>query len=130
MHKHNKAFIVVEARDKIGGRIKNFAFEAKNDKRENKVYYVEDGANWIHGQYNEPFCDEDGFNCWNEGHPEFINPVWKWQLDHLGLKEHMEGRFTDYDSETAIHEDGSEVNDEINDKCWEMYEEGTDDDDE
>ena len=130
LYKRNKdfKFKVVEARGKIGGRIKNFAFKAKNEDGEDKVYYVEDGANWIHGQYNLPFCNDDGFDCWEEGRPEFINPVWKWQMDHLGRKEHMKGFFTNYNKETAIHEDGSKVDTDISDKCWEMYDEGTDDD--
>ena len=112
----NVDFILVEAQERLGGRIKNFDF---------KGFKVEDGANWIHGQYNKEYCgDEYGPECEKKrGKLKFLNPTWKWQKIHNDTTDYMQGAFTDYESETAIMYNGAKVDEKINDKCWEWVEE-------
>ena len=76
---HNKgiAFIVVEARDRIGGRIWKQDFQS---------YGVEMGANWIHGQHNWDFDPNDANSS-----PKFTNPVWDFKERNEGVLEGDDG---------------------------------------
>ena len=80
-------------------------------------HFVEDGANWIQGQYNEGDCGEDGSDC-DEKTSKFVNPVWKWNRKAEGKTWQMKGNFTDYDDNTIIMENGTAVSQNNSDKYW------------
>jgi polyamine oxidase len=83
-------FVVVEAKDTVGGRVADVEFAG---------YTVENGANWIHG----PLHAENGDN----------NPLWDYKLLY-GL----EGNYSDYSNWKIQEEDGSEVPQGIAEKWW------------
>ena len=84
-------FLVLEARDRIGGRIHKQTFGGIE---------VEMGANWIHGQHEKDYNDTGG-----SGPPQFTNPLWDFKQNDPSLK----GEFTDYKSEISISETGEKI---------------------
>ena len=98
-------FIVVEARDRIGGRIWTQKFQGFN---------IEMGANWIHGQYDK---DHDPKNP--NSSAKFTNPVWEFKQNQ-GV---LDGEFTDYESGLAKNEKGESITKEQQEKAWEIVEE-------
>ena len=108
---HKIDFLLVEAQEKIGGRIKNFKFDK---------YVVEDGANWIHGQ-------QDAGSFKNPAKtPLFKNPIWKWQEFYNGSDKYMGGTFTTYENEDFRNDKGQEVNRSLEDQCWDEVEHAMD----
>ena len=75
-------FIVVEAKDTVGGRVQHSEFGG---------YTVEDGANWIHGPLNT-----------NPSNPN--NPLWKYKQMY-----DMQGNYTNYTNWKFSYADGSKV---------------------
>ena len=100
LHNNDIDFIVVEARDRLGGRIWTQEFEG---------VIVERGANWIHGQ-----CDKD-FDANVTNSPKFINPVWKFKQSN---KEVLKGEFTDYESGLAKNEKGETITEQQQEIAW------------
>ena len=100
INKNNKniliPFIVLEARDRLGGRIYKKDFEGVNG-----VYGVEMGANWIHGQYDKDYNDAGGTDT-----PKFTNPVWDFKEKNPTV---WAGEYTDYESEISITETGEKI---------------------
>jgi len=79
-------FIVVEAKDTVGGRVQDSEFGG---------YVVEDGANWIHGPlHKNPKKRNNRSN----------NPLWKYKKRYK-----MQGAYTDYKNWKFSYADGSEV---------------------
>ena len=99
-------FIVVEARDRLGGRIWAQDF---------KGFVVEMGANWIHGQHDEDFDPNDANSS-----PKFTNPVWEFKESTEGV---LDGDFTDYESNLVINEKGEVITEEQQEMAWENVEE-------
>ena len=106
LHNNNINFIVVEARDRIGGRIWTHDFQG---------FVVEMGANWIHGQYDEDYNSND-----TNSNPKFTNPVWDFKLNNTGV---LQGNFTDYESILAINEEGEVITEEEQEIAWKNVEE-------
>ena len=99
-------FIVVEARDRLGGRIWAQDF---------KGFVVEMGANWIHGQHDEDFDPNDANSS-----PKFTNPVWEFKESTEGV---LDGDFTDYESNLVINEKGEVITEKQQEMAWENVEE-------
>ena len=106
LHKNGIDFIVVEARERLGGRIWKQDFQS---------YGVEMGANWIHGQHNWDF-DPNNTNS----SPKFTNPVWEFKESNEGV---LEGDFTDYESGLAINEKAEIITEEQEEMAWKNVEE-------
>ena len=106
LHNNSIDFIVVEARDRLGGRIWTNEFQG---------FVVEMGANWIHGQYDEGYNSSDANSS-----PKFTNPVWAFKQSNKGV---LEGDFTDYESSLAINEKGEVITDNEQELAWENVEE-------
>ena len=70
---------------------------------------VENGANWIHGQFDEEYCDDEGRNCGNHTTRDFMNSMWKYQQKFYGTVRHMDGSFTDYNSLKVMYQNGSRL---------------------
>ena len=106
LENNNIPFIVVEARDRLGGRIWTQKFEG---------VVVERGANWIHGQYDKDY-DENVLNS----APKFTNPVWEFKQNNTGV---LVGNFTDYESSLAKNEMGEIITTKQQELAWEIVEE-------
>ena len=105
LHNNGIDFIVVEARERIGGRI--WAQEFQGNK-------VEMGANWIHGQYDKDFDSTDPASS-----PKFTNPVWEFKQSN----DVLQGDFTDYNSGLAKNEKGEIITEEQQEIAWKNVEE-------
>ena len=93
-------FILLEARDRLGGRIWMKEFMG---------YDVEMGANWIHGLYNIGYDPDSALD------PEFENPLWKFKVS--GVLEVHEDE-TDYGSELAVNEMGEIIDSRREKVAW------------
>ena len=82
LHQANINFLLLEADQKIGGRIQSEKFGD---------YLIENGANWIHGTY----CAHNS---------SIFNPIW--ELKH---EYDMIGNFTDFEDQNPITENGKYV---------------------
>ena len=109
LHAERIDFWLVEAEDRLGGRIKNFNFNG---------YNVEDGANWIHGEYDanwDPNNESDSV-------PFFRNPLWTWQRHFKGTDKFMGGNFTDYNREEFRNDKALVVDEKLEEECWKEVE--------
>jgi polyamine oxidase len=95
LHEANISFVLLEADQRIGGRIQN---------QQIGKYLVENGANWIHG----PYTEDD---------PPINNPVWT-----LKNKYDMKGNFTDWEDMHLMTKDGKRVEDKHMSKWWDRIE--------
>ena len=111
LHEHKIAFRLLEAQNRLGGRMKQTNFEG---------YIVEDGANWIHGEY-----DID-WNTTTSNEPLFRNPLWIWQRYYNGTNMYMGGSFTNYSKEEFKNDKGEDVDTKLEDQCWKEVEEAVD----
>lgn len=96
LYEANINFLLLEADERIGGRIKNQQFGD---------YMVENGANWIHGLYT---ADD----------PPMNNPIWDFK-NQLNIV----GNFTDYKNAKCVMTNGTNINDAIVKKCWHQIDE-------
>ena len=102
LHENNVTFLLLEAQEYLGGRIKHLNFNG---------YIVEDGANWIHGQHAsqlDPLISIE-------------NPVWTFKN-----KYKINGNFTDYEDGMLFLENGHVVNKSLSDRCAEDLRNGLD----
>ena len=93
LHDANIDFVVLEADQKIGGRIQNQQFGK---------YVIENGANWIHGPYTED-------------NPPINNPIWNFKN-----KYDMKGSTTNWDDQTRMRLDGNNVPESEMEKWWDI----------
>jgi len=84
-------FIIVEAKDTVGGRFQDSQFGG---------YTVEDGANWIHGPLTTNLTEED-------------NPLW---LEKL--KYGIAGNYSEYNNWKFSDEDGDGVSEVLAEKWY------------
>ena len=82
LHEAKINFLLLEADQKIGGRIQSEKFGD---------YSIENGANWIHGTYSTH-------------NSSIFNPIW--ELKH---KYDIKGNFTDFEDQNLITENGKSV---------------------
>ena len=94
LHDANIDFVVLEADQKIGGRIQNQKFGK---------YVIENGANWIHGPYTED-------------NPPINNPIWNFKN-----KYDMKGSITNWDDQTRMTLDGNNVPESEMERWWDIF---------
>ena len=87
---------------------------------------MENGANWIHGQFDDNYCDDEGRNCGNHTTREFMNSMWKYQQKFYGTIRHMDGSFTDYNSLKVMYQNGTQLPEKDIDECWDQIIEAED----
>ena len=92
LHEANISFVLLEADQRIGGRIQN---------QQIGKYVVENGANWIHG----PYTEDD---------PPINNPIWAFKH-----KYNMKGNFTDWEDIDLMTKDGKRVENKYVSKWYE-----------
>ena len=92
LHEANISFVLLEADQRIGGRIQN---------QQIGKYVVENGANWIHGPYTEDY-------------PPINNPIWAFKH-----KYNMKGNFTDWEDIDLMTKDGKRVENKYVSKWYE-----------
>ena len=114
LKKENIDFVIIEAQGEIGGRIQKYDFSG---------IVVENGANWIHGQFDKEYCDDAGQNCGSTNKtPKFINSIWEYQENEHGSTNYLEGSFTNYDMIKMIDHEGRHVPQEEIEKCLKQIE--------
>jgi len=90
LHDAGVDFIMVEAKDTVGGRFQDSQFAG---------YTVEDGANWIHGPLNTIEGEDD-------------NPLWEYRLEY-----DIAGNYTTYNN-WKFTRDGQDVPQAMAEKWW------------
>ena len=98
LHEAKINFLLIEADNEIGGRIKSHKFGQ---------YTVENGANWIQGTHSED-------------NPSVSNPIWDFRNEY-GIR----GNVTDWDDYNMRTSNGEEVDYDTVEKWWEKFENTT-----
>ena len=114
LKKEHIDFVIIEAQGEVGGRIQKHNFNG---------HFVENGANWIHGQFDEEYCDDAGQNCGSTNKTrKFMNSIWEYQQNMHGTPKYMKGSFTDYNIPKMIDHEGKRVLREEIEECRKQIE--------